>query len=85
MSRALTKTQSLNALRVLLLQHPEGIHYKDLLDATGYKHRATVYRHLSDIAARQLQGGLWTLDPTEDDVELACAILARADHQCDSQ
>ncbi len=78
MSHALTKQQSLELVKRLLLMHPDGIRIGEIqrqLNADW----ATVWRYVTqDLKARKLERGVYTLDPTPEDIELATIVLQRA-------
>lgn len=78
MSHALTKQQSLEQVKRLLLMHPNGIRIGEIqrqLDADW----ATVWRYVTqDLKARKLERGVYTLDPSPEDIELAAIVLQRA-------
>lgn len=71
------KLDTLNHIRTQLLLHPRGYPIAALVEETGTT-ISTVWRQLEELGARRLAQGVYTLDPTPADVELARAILERA-------
>ena len=80
MSHAITKQQRLDQVKRLLLMHPEGIHINDIQQAVDPDMDwSSIWRFVvRDLNAQKLEKGVYTLDPSQSDVELAIAILKRA-------
>lgn len=77
MSHALTKLTKLVEVKRQLLLHTEGLTVDELSAATGV-HISTVYRYLADLGATSAAGSnRYTLEPTEQDIQLAQAVIAR--------
>lgn len=72
---AYRKMETLASLKVLLLQHPNGMDTSDIIAALPQVTYSTVYRHLSEIGAAQVKQGVWKYEPTEADREFATAVM----------
>lgn len=79
MSTALRKLDHLEQVKILLLSHPEGININAIHEAVG-GHYSSIHRYVNDdLKARKITQGVYTLDPTEADIELAHVVLRRID------
>lgn len=80
MSHAQSKLRKLEQVKRLLLLHPEGIAFKALRHAVEAD-QSSINRYLHELGARQLDRGIWTLEPTQDDIDLAWAVLSRENRE----
>lgn len=82
MSRALTKQLKLEQVKRLLLTHPEGISITDLQkEVDPESDWSSMWRFVTqDLKARKIERGVYTLDPSSDDIALALAVLQRANN-----
>ena len=80
MSHALTKQKCLDQIKRLLLMHPEGIHMDDIRNQVAPDMDwSSIWRFVvRDLKAQKLSKGIYTLEPDEDDIQLAIAVLNRA-------
>jgi hypothetical protein len=63
-------------IRAQLISHPEGYNIIDLVYETALP-ISTVARQVEEWGARQVTRGVYTLDLTDQDIELARAVLKR--------
>ena len=78
MSHALTKQKHLEQIKRLLLMKPEGVSITDLQRSITVDW-ATIWRWVvQDLKARKIERGIYTLDPSPEDVALAVEVLRRA-------
>lgn len=74
MGHASRKLDTLTYIRNQLLLHPEGYNITDLVEETQV-HIATVSRHLEEMGAQRVKRGVYRLEPSDEDITLALAIL----------
>lgn len=74
---ALPKQLKLEQVKRLLLMSPEGVEMADVIKLLDMD-QSSAWRYLQQLGARKLERGLYTLDPSEEDVRLALAVLERA-------
>ena len=80
MSHALTKQKHLDQIKRLLLMHPEGISMDDIRNQVAPEMDwSSIWRFVvKDLQAQRLSKGIYTLEPNEDDIQVAVAVLNRA-------
>lgn len=77
MSHAHRKLDKLLQAKRLLLEHPEGINITAIQAVLGVD-ASSIHRYVvNELHARRIDKGLYTLDPSPEDVALAEAILSR--------
>jgi hypothetical protein len=76
MSHAQTKVEKLLEARRLYFLAPEGIGDSLLAQRLSID-RATAYRYRKELGAIEVSNGKYTLIPTEEDIQLALAVLQR--------
>lgn len=74
------KLDTMNHIRKQLLLHPRGYSIAALVEETGTV-ISTVWRQIEELGGRRVDKGLYTLEPTPDDIALARAVLERAGQQ----
>jgi hypothetical protein len=81
MSHALAKQKHLDQIKCLLLMHPEGIHIDEIRQIIAPDMDwSSIWRYVvKDLQAQKLSKGVYTLEPTKDDLNLAIAVLERTD------
>lgn len=72
------KRSRLEDVRRILLMSPAGITFGELV-TIAERDRENVRQYLKLLNARRIRHGVWTLDPTPDDVRLAEAIINRSE------
>ena len=77
MSRALTKTQKLTEAKRLYLLHAAGLTDIQLARLLSVD-RASAYRYRNELHAAQVTEGRYTINPSQQDIDLALAVLQRA-------
>jgi len=77
MGHAKTKAQRLLKVWSMLMREPEGVSVMDVQRTLDVDY-STAHRYLNELGAQNYQRGLWSLEPSADDVKLARAILKRA-------
>lgn len=71
---AYRKMETLASLKVLLLQHPRGMKWADILSHFNGLDPSTVHRALVEIGADG-ERGVWRYAPTAADREFATAVM----------
>jgi len=79
MPHAKTKTSKLTAARRLYFLTPAGLTDIELAKKLEVD-RASAYRYRKELQAVEISEGRYTLEPSQDDIALAQAILQRAKH-----
>jgi DNA-binding IclR family transcriptional regulator len=79
MSHARTKATKLAEAKRLYFLAPHGLTDIELADQLGID-RSSAYRYRKELRAVEVSEGRYTLTPTQDDIDLALAILQRV-HQ----
>jgi hypothetical protein len=74
---ALTKTQKLVQAKRLYLLHPQGLTDIELATMLDID-RASAYRYRNELGAEMVSEARYTVIPSQEDVELALAVLQRA-------
>lgn len=77
MSHARTKTQKLVEAKRLYLLHPNGLTDIELAKLLKVD-RASAYRYRKELHATQVSEGRYTINPSQQDIDLALAVLQRA-------
>lgn len=76
MGHAKTKTQRLLKVWSMLMREPEGVSVMDVQRALDVDY-SSAWRYIQELGAQNRERGLWSLEPSADDVKLARAILKR--------
>ena len=76
MSHAINKADKLAAARRLYLLTPQGLTDIALAKALGID-RASAYRYRKELGATEVAESHYTLEPSQDDVAFALAVLQR--------
>jgi len=79
MSHAITKADKLTSARRLYLLAPQGLTDIELAKALDID-RASAYRYRKELRTIEVSESHYTLEPSQDDVALALAVLQRANH-----
>lgn len=79
MGHAQTKMQKLVEAKRLYLLHPNGLTDIELSQRLEID-RASAYRYRNELAATQVGEGHYTINPSQDDIDLALAVLQRANN-----
>lgn len=79
MGHAQTKMQKLIEAKRLYLLHPNGLTDIELSQRLDID-RASAYRYRNELEATQVNEGHYTINPSQDDIDLALAVLQRANN-----